>query len=148
VSDLPSEEGATIALDTPTFAYHADRHPRSYAPSDRILEGLATGAFEGVASVLIVAETLVPYHRLNRAATARALQEAWKSIPALKLGDIGPRLADRVARLRAKYNLRTPDAVHVATALQERAEWFVTNDRRLRMIEREGLRVWLIEENV
>jgi predicted nucleic acid-binding protein len=52
------------------------------------------------------------------------------------------------ARLRAQYNLRTPDALHVATARNEGAEWLVTNDHRLRRVEAEGIRVWLFDDHV
>jgi predicted nucleic acid-binding protein len=36
--------------------------------------------------------------------------------------------ADAVARIRAKYKLRTPDAIQAATALRLGATGFVTND--------------------
>lgn len=35
------------------------------------------------------------------------------------------------ARLRAKHGIRTPDAIHVATALATGATEFLTNDRGL-----------------
>ena len=50
------------------------------------------------------------------------------------------------ARLRATYNLRTPDAIHVATALVGKADGIVTNDRRWRRLSREGLKIWMIDE--
>ena len=141
-------EGTIIALDTPAFAYHADRHPRYFALSDVILEALATGASRGVASVLILAEALAPFHRAGRADAARALQQGWRSLPGLAWVQIGPSLADQVARLRAMHNLRTPDAIHLATAIQAGADWFVTDDHRLRRVEPEGIRVWLFDEHV
>jgi predicted nucleic acid-binding protein len=36
--------------------------------------------------------------------------------------------------LRARYNLRTPDALQVATALVRRCEAFLTNDARLKRV--------------
>jgi len=38
-------------------------------------------------------------------------------------------IADRAAQLRAEYRLKTPDAVHLATAIESEATLFVTNDR-------------------
>ncbi|MEB3282728.1 MAG: PIN domain-containing protein [Lyngbya sp.] len=38
--------------------------------------------------------------------------------------------------LRATYNLRTPDAIQIATALQEGATFFITNDTRLPEIQK------------
>ena len=36
--------------------------------------------------------------------------------------------------IRAKHNLKTPDAIFIATALEEGAEAFITNDSRLNNI--------------
>jgi predicted nucleic acid-binding protein len=40
-------------------------------------------------------------------------------------------IAERAAQLRASYHLRTPDAIQIATAIQEGATVFLTNDGRL-----------------
>jgi predicted nucleic acid-binding protein len=40
-------------------------------------------------------------------------------------------IADRAARLRAEYRLATPDAIHIATAIESGATLFVTNDSEL-----------------
>lgn len=38
---------------------------------------------------------------------------------------------DRAARLRARYRFKTPDAIHLAAAIQGGCDAFVTNDHRL-----------------
>jgi predicted nucleic acid-binding protein len=44
--------------------------------------------------------------------------------------------AERAAELRARYHLRTPDALQVATALLSDCQAFLTNDKDLsRIIE-------------
>jgi predicted nucleic acid-binding protein len=42
-----------------------------------------------------------------------------------------PEIAERAARLRAEHNLRTPDAIQMATALYAGASFFLTNDADL-----------------
>jgi|GEM_PF-2102072 predicted nucleic acid-binding protein len=37
------------------------------------------------------------------------------------------------------YFLRTPDAIHTATALAGQADYFVTNDRRMFRLEKERI---------
>ena len=44
-------------------------------------------------------------------------------------------IADRAAQLRAEHGLGTPDAIHLATALECGAEVFVTNDRDLPAVQ-------------
>lgn len=43
--------------------------------------------------------------------------------------------ADEAARIRAKYKLRTPDALQAATAIRAQATVFVTNDPVFARIE-------------
>ncbi len=51
-----------------------------------------------------------------------------------ELVEIDNEIAGEAARLRAKYQLRTPDAIQVAAALISGCEAFLTNDIRLRKI--------------
>ncbi|MCO5388367.1 PIN domain-containing protein [Desulfosporosinus sp.] len=44
-------------------------------------------------------------------------------------------VALQAARLRARYGFKTPDALFLATALEEKAEAFITNDVLLQGIE-------------
>lgn len=47
---------------------------------------------------------------------------------------INPALARRAVQMRAKYDLRVPDALQVSAALESGATLFVTNDSRLKKI--------------
>lgn len=46
--------------------------------------------------------------------------------------DVSPDIAQKAAEIRANYNVRTPDAIQLATALQGGATFFLTNDLPLR----------------
>ena len=83
--------------------------------------------------------------RAGNPAAARQARAALERIPNVELGEVTAGGSDLAARLRADHNLRTPDALHVATALHEEVDWLVTNDHRLRRVEAEGIRVWLFE---
>ena len=48
--------------------------------------------------------------------------------------------------LRAQYNIRIPDALQIATALESGATVFVTNDRRLKKVQ--DLHVIVLQEYV
>jgi predicted nucleic acid-binding protein len=50
-------------------------------------------------------------------------------------------VARHAARLRAAYGLRTPDAIHLATAVAAEAAEFVTTDRRLARVKEIEVRV-------
>jgi predicted nucleic acid-binding protein len=46
----------------------------------------------------------------------------------LKLVDVTPAIIERATHLRANHGFRTPDALHLATAIEEHAEVFLTGD--------------------
>ena len=52
----------------------------------------------------------------------------------MTLISVNKNIARRAAELRAKYNLKTPDALHVATALETHCQAFLTNDMGLKRI--------------
>ena len=52
----------------------------------------------------------------------------------IEIFDITIDLAAKAAELRAKYNLRTPDAIQIATAIDNKAAYFLTNDLRLKSV--------------
>lgn len=47
------------------------------------------------------------------------------------LADISAGIIERATELRAAHGLKTPDAIHLATAIEERAELFLTGDADL-----------------
>ncbi|PIQ22565.1 MAG: PIN domain nuclease [Cytophagales bacterium CG18_big_fil_WC_8_21_14_2_50_42_9] len=53
----------------------------------------------------------------------------------IEIIEINTTVAIKAAELRAKYNLKTPDSIQVATALEYRAKYFLTNDIRLKIVK-------------
>lgn len=49
----------------------------------------------------------------------------------LRLLDLSPEVIERATELRVKYGFKTPDALHLATAIIERVDVVLTGDREL-----------------
>lgn len=49
----------------------------------------------------------------------------------LVIVELGPAVVERATELRARYNLKTPDAIHYAAAVEVGAAVFLTGDRGL-----------------
>ena len=49
----------------------------------------------------------------------------------LVVAELSPAVVERATDLRARYNLKTPDALHYATAVEAGASVFLTGDRAL-----------------
>jgi predicted nucleic acid-binding protein len=68
--------------------------------------------------------------RAGDAATLAAFDVFFAGVE-LILVEVGAAVVERATDLRAKYNLKTPDALHYATAIEAGAAVFLTGDRGL-----------------
>lgn len=133
-----------LAADTMVFIYYLEDHPR-YAPLlQPLFQAWEEGRVAGVTSVLTLLEILVKPLREGRPAVARDYRDLLTTYPHLALVPVDAEIAERAADLRARYGLRPPDALQVATALHAGATAFLTNDARLKAVRE--LEVVLLDE--
>lgn len=115
-------------MDTSPFIYHLETHPLYGPVAATLFAWLERRGSSGVTSTITMTELLVhPYRKddLDRVNTIYALTSTY---PHLSWLPTTLALADGAARLRAKYGLRTPDAIQIATAISASATGFVAND--------------------
>ncbi|MDJ0903785.1 MAG: PIN domain-containing protein [Xenococcus sp. MO_188.B8] len=86
------------------------------------------GEFQVVTSTLTLTEVLVHPLRNGHNELAQQYQEILLNQEYLTACSVSPAIAELAAQLRATNNLKTPDAIQIATAMHNGAEFFVTND--------------------
>lgn len=128
----------TVGLDTSILIYQLERNPRYFPLSDAVFGWLAQRGNTAITSVLTMTELLVPAYREGDTQRLQTYYGLLTTYPGLTwvAPDLG--IADTAAGLRAEYRLRTPDAIHAATAIRSQATAFLTNDpvfRRVRELE-------------
>jgi predicted nucleic acid-binding protein len=124
-----------LALDTSVFIYHFESHP-TYLPLTRYLLGLvASGSCEAVISELALLELLVKPLSLEQVGLADRYEILLEHFPHLSIRPIDRAVIRRAAQLRGRNRLRTPDAIHLATALESGATLFLCNDKGLRPVK-------------
>ncbi|MDL2260461.1 type II toxin-antitoxin system VapC family toxin [Deltaproteobacteria bacterium OttesenSCG-928-K17] len=121
--------GKTVALDTAPLIYFVEENPYFLGCVRPLFQALEQGTFTALTSTLTITETLVKPLQLgqvDRAHTFRVvLAEYMDIVP------VTAEIAEVAAKLRADHNLRTPDAIQIATSITCRADFFITNDARL-----------------
>jgi predicted nucleic acid-binding protein len=122
---------AVLGLDTNVFIYQFEAHPRYLPLTRELLSGVEHGKWTAVTSVLTVMELTVRPWQMDRPGVAREYEALLVHFPHLTLADVTRDVARRAAQLRARYRLRSADALQAATALLHEATVFVTNDREL-----------------
>jgi predicted nucleic acid-binding protein len=117
-----------VLLDTSLWIYHLEAHPQFGPPAGQILGDLEEGYFTAIASELILLELTVFPLRLGRQDIADEYELLLTHFPNLELIPLTRDILLQAAALRAAHGLRTPDALHVATAIECGAAAIVTND--------------------
>ena len=134
----------SVALDTMIFIYAFEDHPVYQEILKSFFRALEKGEMNAVTSTLTISECLVqPYRKKNFALSAQ-YQVLFRNFPNLSIIPLTDDIAERAAFLRAQYNLRTPDAVQLATALVSGCHAFLTNDDRFLVAE--GIRILVLDQ--
>lgn len=131
VSDAPPPRRQPVfGVDTMVLIYHFEEHEDFGPPASELLQATEEGRCRLVVSILGRLETLVAPKRRGRQDLCRRYREVFDGFPNLEVIDVGAQVVEVASDLRATHALRTPDAIHLATALLRRADAFVTEDRR------------------
>lgn len=120
-----------VGLDTAPLFYFIEENPTYLATVRTFFEALDRGEFRVVTSTITLLEVLIHPFRQDNSHLAQQYREILLNAEGLTTLSVTPEIAELAARLRAEHNLRTPDAVLMATALHVGASYFLTNDAAL-----------------
>lgn len=124
-------QGQIVGLDTAPLIYFIEENLNYLDVTDAFFEAMFRGEFSVVTSVLTITEVLVYPLRQGNTVLAQQYREILFNSQGLTAIEVFPDIAKNAAQLRADYNLRTPDAIQMATAIHGGASFFLTNDARL-----------------
>jgi predicted nucleic acid-binding protein len=123
-----------VALDTSVWIYHFEGSATYGRAADAVLEAVSRGSIAAVASELVLLELLVAPLQKEAQDVADEIEMTLLHFPHLRLAPVTRGVLVRAAEIRARYRLRTPDAIMVATAVESGATLAVTNDDAWRKI--------------
>ena len=132
-----------IYLDTSAIIYSVERNEPYFTLLAPAWQQAEAGQFAVVCSELVISETLVRPIREGNA----ALETAFRAVFAAPEVDLIPatrELWEDTAHLRAETGLKTPDALHAATALRAGCALFITNDTDFHRVQ--GLPVVVLDD--
>lgn len=133
-----------LFLDTAPVIYYTERVSRFFPLARPIFRRINAGELMAVTSPITLAECLVHPYQQNKQTLTQQFTSLIKTGPHTRFVTINAEIADQAARLRARYNLRLPDALQVATAVYAGCDAFLTNDTQLQRVQE--LRVIVLEE--
>ncbi len=118
-----------IGLDTNVLIYYIEEHPFYLGKIEPLINRIAEGKAIGITSYVTLLELLVKPLREKRF----DLVEMYKAILAsqLEMVAVDDPVSIKAAELRAKYGIKTPDAIQLASVITKNGDVFITNDERL-----------------
>ena len=145
MGSLTVRVGERVYVDTPCVIYTVEHHPVYERVLDGLWDATENGRVEVITSELTVLEALVMPERSRDRALATAY-ELLLSASESRMVPVTRQIIRRAIPLRASLGLKTPDAIHAATALDAGCTLFVTNDPHFRRVS--GLEVAVLDDIV
>jgi predicted nucleic acid-binding protein len=123
-----------LYMDTAPLIYYVETHPTYIAIMDEVMNILDSPSIVAMSSVILLPEVLVFPVRQGRNDLEKAYRDIFTQSKRFQLIPVSRAIAERSIVLRAQYNLRTPDALHIATAIEKQCDAFLTNDLGLQRV--------------
>ena len=133
-----------IYIDTTPLIYLVERNPDYFANMLGIVDYIETEQLQVFTSVITLAEILVQPLKLGNIDIAQEYHDILFDRQEYTMVAITAEIAISAAAIRARYGLRTPDAMHAATAIQSECDAILTNDRDFRRVQ--DLNVLVVDE--
>jgi predicted nucleic acid-binding protein len=140
---IPPPSG-TVYVDTNAVIYRVERIEPYLTAAAPLWDALDAGQANVATSELTLLEVLVKPLRDGNPALAALYRNVLLGTAGLTSLPITRVILESAARLRAVHHLKTPDAIHAASALAAGCNLFVTNDVSFRKVP--GLNVAVLSE--
>ncbi|VEP14152.1 Ribonuclease VapC [Hyella patelloides LEGE 07179] len=129
---IPS--GSKVYIDTVVAIYSVEWNAEYFELLQPLWLKFQSEEIELISSELILMETLVLPVKNEDSLLINAYEELLLSEP-MQLIPIDQSILRRAANLRATNSIKTPDAIHAATAMSVNCDLFITNDKGFRNLD-------------
>lgn len=122
-----------VYLDTSIFIYTVESYPQYWLSLQPLWLKFQQGEIEIITSELTLMEVLIFPLKTNDPILVENYRNFLLSTD-IKLIPISLSILEESAKIRATTRIKTPDAIHLATAYHQKCTIFLTNDKALRNI--------------
>lgn len=119
-------------MDANCFVYSVEHIEPYYTILDIVWQSVKSGNLRIVTSEMTLLEVLVKPIKMEATNTVDAFRAVLYLQSEARMMPITQPVLEKAAVLRATTNLKTPDAIHVATALLSSCSLLITNDTAFR----------------
>ena len=126
--------GLRVCIDTAPIIYFIERNQRYLSLVRPVFAEIDAGRIEAITSTITLLEVLVQPIRKNNRRLAEKYREVLLYSEGLTTFEILHDVSEMASELRAKYSIKTPDAIQLAVGILYGASKFITNDPALKKV--------------
>jgi predicted nucleic acid-binding protein len=123
-----------VFLDTAPLIYFIEGNSDYQEKLEKLFKLNDENYFQFLTSTITLIEVLVKPLKDGETKIVEQYKTILTNAEGIDIFDITTPIAVKAAEIRAKYNVKTPDALQVATAIEHNATYFLTNHLRLKII--------------
>jgi predicted nucleic acid-binding protein len=124
-----------LFIDTAPFIYYFENHPRYAEKIENLFSAVYEKQIQVMTSLITYIEIItVPKRRQDEKLIAK-YRDFFTNSENIGLFPLTVQVAERTAFFRVEYNMRTPDAIQLATAEISGADYVITNDKTWRKVK-------------
>jgi len=121
-------------LDTAPLIYFIEGNSQYQEKLNQVFDSNDKGDFAFITSSITLLEVLVKPLKEKQPKLVERYINILTNARGIEIFEVTNAISIKAAELRAKYNLRTPDAIQLATAIEFNADYFLTNDFKLKLV--------------
>ena len=132
--DAAFQDISALSIDTAPLIYFIEKNPIYLDKMRFIIQLVDSGQISGFSSVVTLTEVLTQPKKLGDKLIEKEYLDLLLHSRNFTIQNITIAIAEIAAEIRARYNIRTPDAFQIASAIESDCQAFLTNDRHLQQV--------------
>ena len=121
--------GVKVCIDINVFLNVLNRELNFYNDSKEVLNAIDQGRVDAVIPTLVIAEIVTGFYADNKSKAAEQFLSTILSNNNIRVVQLSVEIANSSTLIRARTGMRLSDCIIMSTALLEKVDYVVTNDR-------------------
>lgn len=127
-------KGLRVCIDTAPIIYFIEKHDRYLNVLRPLFAEIDAGNIEAITSTITLLEVLVQPLRSKNEGLANRYRDILLYSEGLTTFEVLHEVSEMASKLRARYSIKTPDAIQIAVGILYGAKRFLTNDPALKKV--------------
>jgi predicted nucleic acid-binding protein len=139
------KKGLKLFVDTAPIIYFIEEHPVYINEVSDIFDRTADGTVQVVTSVITLIEVLAKPYKLGQNTLVGVYKDFFSNSKGFSVMSVDSSIAELTAKIRAEFGFKVPDALQLAIFEHNDCDFFVTNDKQLKIYDNN--RIHILDEN-